>query len=328
MSRSRYPFPANPNGWFQVALSSELPPGGVKPLHYFGRELVLFRAAGGAPSVLDAYCAHQGAHLGIGGKVVGETLQCPFHHWCYDSSGQCVAIPHAKKIPAYSDVAAWPVQEKNGVIWVYHHSERKAPEWELPDYGVGSDEWAPLRTQSWRIRVHCQEIGENIVDTAHLLAVHAMPLPSNPELRVEADGPFFRVWQHMRMGAEGVLAGFEMPVHTTTCGPGLATLCVNVGPVETLSLITQTPIDDEHVEAWVNFTMKKLPDAAMTEQVSSMYQSFLNEQYIQDIPIWENKVYRHRPPLSAADGPITAWRKWYRQFYSYYEDEGALRSVP
>jgi hypothetical protein len=130
------------------------------------------------------------------------------------------------------------------------------------------------------------------------------------------------------MGAEGVLAGVEMQVHTITCGPGVAVLEVNVGPVETRSFITQTPIDDEHVEAWVNFSMKRLPDAAMTEQISTMYQGFLNEQYKQDIPIWENKIYRHRPPLSAADGPVTAWRRWYRQFYSHYEDEAALRSVP
>ena len=41
---SRFPFPSTPTGWFVVALSSELPPGGVSPLRYFGRELVLFRA--------------------------------------------------------------------------------------------------------------------------------------------------------------------------------------------------------------------------------------------------------------------------------------------
>ena len=43
---SRFPFPL-PNGWFQVAYSDELAPGGVVPLHYFGRELVLFRTEGG-----------------------------------------------------------------------------------------------------------------------------------------------------------------------------------------------------------------------------------------------------------------------------------------
>ena len=40
---SRFPFPRYPNGWFQVAYADELAPGGVMPLKYFGKELVLFR---------------------------------------------------------------------------------------------------------------------------------------------------------------------------------------------------------------------------------------------------------------------------------------------
>jgi len=55
--KRHYPFPAYPNGWFQVAYSDELQPGGVMPLSYFGRELVLFRGsdgkASGAPRLRD-----------------------------------------------------------------------------------------------------------------------------------------------------------------------------------------------------------------------------------------------------------------------------------
>ena len=38
----RFPFPI-PNGWFQVEWSHELKAGDVKPLKYFGKDLVLFR---------------------------------------------------------------------------------------------------------------------------------------------------------------------------------------------------------------------------------------------------------------------------------------------
>ncbi len=51
----RFPFPPYPNGWFRVAYSSELAKGEVKSLHYFGRELVLFRDDEGAPHLLDAF---------------------------------------------------------------------------------------------------------------------------------------------------------------------------------------------------------------------------------------------------------------------------------
>ena len=35
-----------------------------------------------------------------------------------------------------------------------------------------------------------------------------------------------------------------------------------------------------------------------------------------DVPIWENKVYRERPPLVEDDGPPPVLRRWARQFYT------------
>ena len=58
-----------PRGWFVIQFSDELPPGAVKPLKYFGKDLVLFRTESGEPTILDAFCPHMGAHLGHGGKV-------------------------------------------------------------------------------------------------------------------------------------------------------------------------------------------------------------------------------------------------------------------
>src|SRR4051794_19989568 len=120
---SRFPFARYPNGWFQVAYAAELPPGGVMPLQYFGRDLVLFRperagnAEGGAalppPQLIDAHCPHMGAHLGHGGAVVGESIKCPFHAWQFDGSGRCTAIPYAQKVPPKARVGSWTVREVN-----------------------------------------------------------------------------------------------------------------------------------------------------------------------------------------------------------------------
>ena len=97
--KPRFPFPRYPNGWFQVAYSDEVTPGTVVPLKYFGADLVLFRTQTGEAHVLDAHCPHVGAHLGHGGCVKGESIQCPFHAWRFDGQGQCVAVPYARKIP-------------------------------------------------------------------------------------------------------------------------------------------------------------------------------------------------------------------------------------
>lgn len=77
-----------PFGWYAVAFSDDLAVGQVKPLRYFARDLVLFRAAQGTPCVLDAFCPHRGAHLGHGGRVGGESIVCPFHGWEFDGSSR------------------------------------------------------------------------------------------------------------------------------------------------------------------------------------------------------------------------------------------------
>ena len=76
--------PEIPNGWFAVAWSRELRPGEVHRIRAFGEDLVLFRTHSGVPRVLSAYCPHLGAHLAEGGRVMGESIRCPFHGWQYD----------------------------------------------------------------------------------------------------------------------------------------------------------------------------------------------------------------------------------------------------
>ena len=89
-----------PNGWFAVAFSRDLVPGEVKRIRYFDEELVLFRTRSGQARVLDAYCAHLGAHLAEGGRVVGENLACPFHAWQYDGNRPLRRDPLLQEDPA------------------------------------------------------------------------------------------------------------------------------------------------------------------------------------------------------------------------------------
>jgi phenylpropionate dioxygenase-like ring-hydroxylating dioxygenase large terminal subunit len=72
-----------------VAFSDERKPGGVAARIVAEQDLVAFRTASGVACAFDAYCPHLGAHVGIGGKVVGETLRCPFHAFRYDTAGAC-----------------------------------------------------------------------------------------------------------------------------------------------------------------------------------------------------------------------------------------------
>jgi bifunctional pyridoxal-dependent enzyme with beta-cystathionase and maltose regulon repressor activities len=44
-------------------------------------------------------------------------------------------------------------------------------------------------------------------------------------------------------------------------------------------------------------------------------------QLEQDRPIWENKVQHENPLLCDGDGPIGAFRRWSRQFYTWPEEQ-------
>ena len=87
-----------PIGWYCVAEEAELAAGELRRVRSFGQELVLWRGENGEPHLWDAYCPHLGAHLGVGGKVEGDGLRCPFHAWKFDGSGRCIEIPYAKRI--------------------------------------------------------------------------------------------------------------------------------------------------------------------------------------------------------------------------------------
>ncbi len=58
----------------------------------------MFRDEEGKSHVVDAYCPHLGANLAVGGKVVGNCIECPFHAWRFrGEDGKCVHIPAADK---------------------------------------------------------------------------------------------------------------------------------------------------------------------------------------------------------------------------------------
>ena len=47
----------------------------------------------------------------------------------------------------------------------------------------------------------------------------------------------------------------------------------------------------------------------------------------QDIPIWENKMYRDRPVLTKSERPILEHRKWAEQFYCSYEEDHSFAAA-
>lgn len=140
--------PVYPNSWYEVMRSEEVPIGGVKAVSMIGQQLAVFRRENGQISVLDAYCPHLGAHLGVGGIVKGNCIECPFHSWQFDGeTGQCTKIPYAAKVPSFAKVKVWQAVEANGIIFVWFDAEGRDPSY-FPE------EFSEVKKGKWTYRGH------------------------------------------------------------------------------------------------------------------------------------------------------------------------------
>ena len=120
--------PPYPNGWYEIMRSKDLPVGAAKAVSLVGEHFAVFRRENGHVSVMDAYCPHLGANLGVGGQVRGNCIECPFHGWQFDGdTGQCTAIPYAAKVPSFAKTKVWPSLEVNGYIFVWYDAEGREP---------------------------------------------------------------------------------------------------------------------------------------------------------------------------------------------------------
>ena len=160
--------PDFPIGWWSVARSHELKPGDVTSVTALDRELVVYRTESGEARVHDAFCPHLGAHLGVNGKVVGESIQCPFHGWQFGGDGKCNKIPYCDTIPTRAKVQNWPTSEVNGEIYMWFHPTGAEPDREVPVIEqIGDENWTEPRQVEFNIPVHIQDIAENSCDPEH-----------------------------------------------------------------------------------------------------------------------------------------------------------------
>jgi nitrite reductase/ring-hydroxylating ferredoxin subunit len=319
----RYPFPAYANGWFRVAYSHELDTGAVQPLHYFGRDLVLFRDGEGEAHLLDAFCRHLGAHLGYGGRVDGKGIRCPFHAWLWDGEGRCVDIPYAKRIPPQARIDAWPTVEKNGLVFAWYHANGEPPAYELPDLPqIGHADWTPYEIRRWKVRSRWLDMNENAVDRIHFVYVHGTK--GIPESKAEMDGHILRCMNRAKLGTpQGVVEG---GIDTTDFGPGFQTVHLT-GIVETLMVNTSTPIDEDYTDTSFAYTVNTSGDEKKARGVGAAIIKDLEKQMSEDIPIWENKKYFSRPMLCDGDGDFGVYRRWMQQFFDEGELEAARRAA-
>ena len=302
MPKQEFPFPM-PNGWFCISRSHELKVGEVQSLKFCEKDVVAFRTENGTPAVLDAFCPHLGAHLGEGGCVRGETIECPFHAWRWNADGTCAEIPYAKNFP--------PKEE---------------PAWEVPvieGFNGDDEKWGKMYHYDYNINTVLQEIAENDVDQAHFPKVHGSP--SLPETEAITEGIYKKTIAETLMDPsnDSVSEEYKVKDHgmfTTTFTReswGLGTVglrMVNLPPSggEFIMVNASCPVDNSNsILRWSMRVSKDIEDELGMAIIDGIANGVLD-----DMPIWDNKSYVSDPILCDGDGPINKFRKWVSQFYS------------
>ena len=275
---------------------------------------MLFRTRSGEPKVLSAYCPHLGIHMGEGGRVMGETIRCPYHGWQYDgNSGECTVIPYCDRIPKAARVKAWPVVERNRMILVWHHAEDKPPSWEVPSVPHLDDpEWGEPRTFEIEIPVHMQDMAENNMDPVHFVYIHGHNKVPETEFSFSEDGSRLTAIGHNKLQTSDG-GTINMELIRETWGLGLSSIESRGIPGAGFFMITSTaPIGPRAtISRWLLFCTKNVADTMGEEWFSRITAGVMD-----DWRAWCNKIHLENPVFCEADVPLSEFRRWARQFYS------------
>jgi phenylpropionate dioxygenase-like ring-hydroxylating dioxygenase large terminal subunit len=287
------------------------------PRYYFARHLVLWRDDAGDFHLQDAFCPHLGAHLGHGGKVHGESIACPFHGWQFNGAGRCTAVPYAKNMPPKvagdkEALHAYPVVERNRLIWAWYHPHNAAPLWEVEDLPeTTAADWSGFDRHEWIINAHLQDMAENGADPAHFLYVHGTQNKPDTELNFgtgRMSGIIKAKMETLRGVVDGTISSYSV-------GPGQSWVRFS-GICETLLVTALTPVERDVIHARFAYTQPLEQINGPTARLANAIIRDLTHQVDQDKPIWDYKIFRDQPILCDGDGPIAQFRKYYSQYYA------------
>lgn len=335
-----YPFP---EGWYFVARRGEL--SAEKPIErqWLGEEIVAWADEEGRVCVADAYCPHLGSHLGpaVGGLVRDGCLVCPFHGFVFDVSGDCVATPNAPA-PKAAKLKIYRTTEIGDMIFAWWGTGGREPQWRLPDEPT-VDGWSETRSVTLRFRGHPQETTENSVDVEHLAYTHGYT-DVKSAAPVAVDGAYLRsafdFKSARKIFAVGeIVADVTAVAHVHGLGFSFVEYYERGTGLHSRLWVLSTPVDGRLIDLTLAtqanlrgpgsfFTgLRFLPVGWRHRLMSRILLSEEKRFVMQDVVIWERKLYTAPPRLSRADGPIGKFRLYCRQFYPEGVAGGPVRTA-
>lgn len=166
------------NLWYFAAHSQAVTTGKMLGKTMLGEPVLLGRTKDGRAFAIRDLCPHRGVPLSAG-RMVDDTVECPYHGWRFRRNGQCSHIPSLvpgqDMDPEKIRVPAFPVFEANGVIWIYFalapDREDQAPAVPAPTLPLGAAA-QPTMTETQLFPCALDNAVVGLMDPAHGPFVH------------------------------------------------------------------------------------------------------------------------------------------------------------
>jgi hypothetical protein len=250
------------------------------------------------------------------GQVVGETLQCPLHHWRYGVEGRCTHIPASTIIPARARQRTLVCVERYGLVFGWPGDE---PAFALPRFsGEGAEvAWSPPSATAVEAAHHV--LVANSFDEQHFATVHDRALLA--PVAVEQDGPY-RLTIGYRARVVGRRLGDRLmrtvgiktvgiEIH---CWGGNLMYVYNAATPNTI-LVALLPVDAEHSRVFVT-TVAVRPAAGLGRLFQRMQLTVAHRLTLgflrPDMAVLERMELRPRVLLPEADRCFLAWLRYWQ----------------
>jgi phenylpropionate dioxygenase-like ring-hydroxylating dioxygenase large terminal subunit len=162
--------------WYVAATCDEIT---ESPLgrQLLGKDVVLWRGAGGSVTAFENRCAHRAFPLSHS-RVDGDRLVCGYHGCTYDNTGKCVYTPTQPQVPTGMRVRVFPILEEPPFIWIWLGQPAAAAGSQPPRMPWINDPAWTTFADAWPVNANYMMVHEHYLDFSYAPILHATDIPA------------------------------------------------------------------------------------------------------------------------------------------------------
>lgn len=324
------------NAWYVAGWSSEIDRA-LRRFTILDEHILLFRRADGSVAALEDRCPHRMLPLSMGRRI-GDTVQCGYHGLTFDADGRCVRIPGQDRIPPTASATAYPVAERNDIVWIWMGEPALAnPDdiFDLPEFHDPA--WAAHQGEALHLKSNYLNVAENLVDPAHVSFVHPTTLGNsaseNIPVHVSTDGEAIVAWRWIRdsepVGFFKAFGNFSGNVdrwhYYYLYTPSTAVIDFGSAPTEmaiaederdrgtrVFALHFMTPVTETYtIDRWMHLRNTAIENDAAAERIDALLKTAFAEDkaILEAVQAEELRPQKRRPIRIAIDRGPLVYRK-------------------